>query len=93
MNRLLCAGDWCRDFPPADALWLGDRSQSTLWQMAARLHGIPARLVLPVLIAAGQREPVLGPDDLRADLEATALQTLLHDRGMLAVRIDDRAGK
>ena len=45
-------------------------------------HGIPAGLVLPVIIAAAQHQPVLGPDDLRADVEAAGVEALGHRRGV-----------
>src|ERR1700716_1667701 len=40
-------------------------------------HGIPAGLMLPMIMAAAEGKPVLGPDDLRAHLEAGGLKGLL----------------
>ena len=45
-------------------------------------HGIPARLMLPVIITAAQDQPVLGPDNLRADVEARGDQAVGHGRRM-----------
>ena len=47
---------------------------------AVPAHRVPARLVLPVIVAAAERKAVLGPDDLRAHLEAGGLKRLLHRR-------------
>ncbi len=43
---------------------------------AARLlpDGILAGLVLPVVVAAGEHQPLLRPDDLTADVEAEAIR-------------------
>src|SRR4051794_7084759 len=38
-------------------------------------HGVPAGLVLPVIIAAAQREMLLGPDDLSAQLQPACRKT------------------
>src|SRR6516165_6270162 len=40
----------------------------------ALAHGVPAAFVLPVIIATAQREMLLRPDDLRAQLEPTSCQ-------------------
>src|SRR5215471_7600509 len=40
----------------------------------ALAHGVPARLMLPMIIAAAQREMLLRPDDLRAQLEPATRQ-------------------
>ena len=51
--------------------------------------------MLPVIMAAAEREPVLGPDDLGAHFKAGGLQRLLHLTRMKArvPDIGDRAGK
>src|ERR1019366_9714112 len=41
----------------------------------APAHGIPARFVLPVVVAPAQGEVLFGPDDLRADSEVRLLQS------------------
>src|SRR5258707_13774374 len=38
-------------------------------------HGVPAGLVLPVVVTAAEHEPWLGPDDLGADVEVAAGKT------------------
>src|SRR4030081_1800302 len=58
-------------------------------------HRVPARLMLPMIMAAAEGKPVLGPDDLRAHLEAGGLKGLL-DLARMPTRmpdICDRAGK
>ena len=39
-------------------------------------NGVPARFMLPVIVAAAQRKVLLGPDDLAADFKAGAFQRL-----------------
>src|SRR3982074_3938877 len=39
-------------------------------------HRVPAGLMLPMIMAAAEGKPVLGPDDLRAHLEAGGLKRL-----------------
>src|SRR3979411_3180005 len=41
-------------------------------------HGVPAGLMLPMIMAAAEGKHVLGPDDLRAHLEAGSLKGLLE---------------
>src|ERR1700746_1406684 len=41
----------------------------------ALAHGVPAGFVLPVIIAAAQREVLLGPDDLSTKLQPASSQT------------------
>ena len=43
---------------------------------------IPARLVLPVVVAAAEHQPLLRPDDLGADGEAGSLEALGDGRGV-----------
>ena len=50
--------------------------------MAFGAHRVPAGLMLPVIIAAADDQPLLGPDDLRADGEALALQAVGNGRGL-----------
>src|SRR5262249_31792920 len=45
------------------------------------LDRVPAGFVLPVVVAARDYQPLLGPDDLRADVVAGLDQTLSHLRG------------
>ncbi len=40
--------------------------------------GIPTRLVLPVVVASSDYEPLLGPDDLGADRKAVLLEALCN---------------
>src|SRR5439155_13371518 len=40
----------------------------------ALAHGIPARLMPPVVVAAPENEVLLRPDNLRANLEADAVE-------------------
>ena len=47
--------------------------------MSGAFHAIPARLVLPMIVPAAEREPVLRPDDLRAPHEAARLERGDHD--------------
>ena len=58
-------------------------------------HGVPARLVLPMVMTAAQRKAVLCPDDLRAHVEADRGQRVLHRAGVAAGMPDvgDGAGK
>ena len=69
---------------PQGLRFLRERLRRVLpsWQLrlAALAHGIPAGLMLPVVIAAAQHQPVLGPDDLRADVETGGNQTVGHSR-------------
>ena len=53
-------------------------------------HRVPARLVLPVIITTREREPILGPDDLRAHLEAGRLERGLHRACVFARQIPAR---
>src|SRR5262245_32191280 len=39
-----------------------------------RTHGVPAWLMLPVIMAAAKNQSLLGPNDLRTDCEALALK-------------------
>lgn len=43
-------------------------------------HRIPAGFVLPVIVAAAQHQPVLGPDDLRPDGKASGGEAFGHGR-------------
>ena len=47
-------------------------------------HRVPAWFVLPVIVAAAKRKPVLGPDDLGANIEADRRQRILHHAGVTA---------
>ncbi len=84
LHRLLGA------VPEAAVFARRDRPQRRLRAIArpatagVAAHRIPAGLVLPMIIAAAEREAVLGPDDLRADLEVAALQAGLDGRRELA---------
>src|SRR6476660_2928056 len=40
-------------------------------------YRVPARFVLPMIVAPAERKPILGPDDLGAHIEAGSLQGLL----------------
>jgi len=58
-------------------------------------HGIPSGFVLPVVITAAQDQPLLGPDDLRPDGEASDFKTF-GDRGCMQramLDIGDVAGE
>src|SRR5205807_639574 len=55
-------------------------------------HGVPARLMLPVIVAAADDEALLGPDDLRPDGEALAGQALRDRGGMQGAVPDIRNG-
>src|SRR6185436_1943548 len=58
-------------------------------------NGMPARLVLPVIVAAAECKAVLRPDDLRPHFKADGLQRRLHGAGMPAgvPHIGDAAGE
>jgi ParB-like chromosome segregation protein Spo0J len=45
---------------------------------AAGAYRIPARLMLPVIVAAAEDEPLPGPDDLAPDLEPGGRQDVRH---------------
>src|SRR5437867_4048798 len=45
-------------------------------------HGVPARLMLPVVVAAAQRKVLLCPNDLRADAKAGGFQSGRDLRGV-----------
>ncbi len=64
----------------------GDLPQGGLLAVAGPValaaHGIPAGFVLPVVVTPPEHQPVLGPDDLRPDLEARRDQALGHRRGV-----------
>ena len=53
--------------------------------LALLAHRVPAGLVLPVVVAAAEHQPLLGPDDLRADGEAAGDEAL-GDGGRRAAR-------
>src|SRR3979490_1891103 len=58
-------------------------------------HGVPAGLMLPMIMAAAEGKPVLGPDDLSAHREAGSLKRLL-DLARVPTRMPDtgyRAGE
>ena len=61
----------------------GRRSSGPLPPVA---HRVPAGLVLPVVVAAAEHQPLLGPDDLAADREAAGLQALGDGRRRAARR-------
>ena len=50
--------------------------------MAFRPHCVPARFMLPVVIAAAHHKPFLGPNDLRTDGEAIVYKTSRDSRGV-----------
>ena len=50
--------------------------------VAAGAHAVPAGFMRPVVMAAPEHECVLGPDDLRPELEAAGLEALRHGRGV-----------
>ena len=47
----------------------------------ALLHGIPAWLMLPVIISAGQNELTLIPDDLGTQMEVARSQAIANNTG------------
>ena len=58
------------------------------FQWPLPFHRVPARLVLPVVVAAGEHQPLLGPDDLGADGEAAGDEALGH-RGRVQGSVPD----
>jgi len=56
--------------------------------LAGLLHGIEARLVLPVIITSAQHQAILGPDDLRSDIEAGGLKAV-GNRGSMQRTVPD----
>src|SRR5450759_3830988 len=50
--------------------------------MACRAHRIPAWLMLPMVVAAAEHQPLLGPNDLRTDGEAIVRKTVRNRRGV-----------
>src|SRR4051794_12519369 len=72
-------------FPVAKRIVVGDLPDRRLLAVAlppawlALAHGVPAGLVFPVVIAAAQREVLLGPDDLSAQLQPAGGQISGHD--------------
>jgi hypothetical protein len=85
--------------PVAAILAGGNAPERRLRAVAGPVGGasdrVPARLVLPVIVPAGEREAVLAPDDLGTDLEAAGLERFLHNAGEAAGMPDigDLAGK
>src|SRR4029077_4537481 len=63
--------------------------------VALASHRVPARLMLPMVIAAADHQPLLGPDDLRPDGEALAGKALCHRGGVQGTvpHVGDGAGK
>src|SRR3982074_3382513 len=55
-------------------------------------HRIPARLMLPMIMAAAEGKPVLGPDDLSAHLEAGGLNGL-RDLGRVRTSMPDMGNR
>src|SRR5690606_12985398 len=51
-------------------------------------HGVPARLVLPVIIAPPDDKALLGPDDLCPNLKALPFQTGGHSAGVQSAMPD-----
>src|SRR5258708_32339266 len=51
-------------------------------------HRVPARFVLPMIVAPAERKPILGPDDLGAHVEAGSLKGLL-DLARVPARVPD----
>src|SRR5688572_22161033 len=72
----------------AKAVQIGDFPQRRLRAVAASVcrsaaaNGVPARLMLPVIMPAAEREVLLGPDDLRPDLKARCCESAHHLSGM-----------
>ena len=56
---------------------------------------VPARLVLPVVVAAAEHQPLLGPDDLAADREAAGVEAVGDGGGVQrpVPDVGDLAGK
>src|SRR4051812_26719041 len=98
LDRALHAGDRLLR-PVAEPLVLASVDVPDRRLLAAALpiggapHRVPARLMLPMVMAAREREALLCPDDLAADLEARRRERLLHGAGMAAGMPDigDRA--
>jgi hypothetical protein len=89
LDRLLCA---MRCF--SILLAAGYRPKRRLLAVARPMpfgaHGVPAWLVHPVVIAPSDNQALFGPDDLRANTEALATQTLRDRRSVQSAVPDVR---
>jgi hypothetical protein len=89
LDRLLCAvAPILLALSIAEWITIGDLPDCGLRAVAlpvaglALAHGVPAAFVLPVIIATAQREMLLRPDDLSAQLKPASRQAGGNDVGV-----------